>query len=131
MRHFLSELVTIVTSEINRINSQKTGKLISEVKLFLNDNFSDSELNLQQTAEHFRVNSSYLSRKFKEETKQSFVDYLSKLRLKKAISLLQKTDNRNYEISELVGIADPHYFSIFFKKHMDMSISDYRQQIKQ
>lgn len=130
MKKYLCNLIEAVTKSINEINSKHTGKLISDVKHFLQKNFSKHDLAQNVVAEEFFVNSSYLSRKFKQETGQSFVEYLSRLRLEKAITLLQETDKKNYEISDEVGIADPHYFSIFFKKYMNMSISDYRREIK-
>jgi len=130
MIKYLSELAAMVTDRINKNNSQRTGQLISDVKKYLKENYSNHELSQNMVAEKFHVNSSYLSRKFKEDTSQSFIDFISKIRLKKAITLLQETDKRNYEISEEIGIADPHYFSIFFKKYMNMSISDYRKEIK-
>jgi two-component system, response regulator YesN len=129
MIKYLSELILTVANTINKTNSQKTGKLISDVKKYLREEYLNHDLSQNLVAEKFFVNSSYLSRKFKKETGQSFVDYLSKIRLKRAIVLLQETDKRNYEISEEIGIADPHYFSIFFKKYMNMSISEYRKKI--
>lgn len=57
-----------------------------------------------------------LSRIFKQETSQSFTDYLQKLRIDEAIRLLDETDWKAYRIAEKVGIMDPYYFSHRFKK---------------
>lgn len=129
MRRFLFNLIRRLTAAMAERHSRQTGKLISDIKEFLGSNYADSNLNLNLTAHRFHVNSSYLSRKFKEETGQSFIDYLSRLRMNRAVTLLRDTDNRNYQIAEMVGIADPHYFSLFFKKHMGMSITEYRQSL--
>lgn len=131
MISYLSDCVNIITEINNLSNSRRTGKLISDVKKYLKENYSHFELSQNTVAQEYHVNSSYLSRKFKEETNRSFIDYLSRIRLDRAIALLQETDKRNYEISEDVGIADPHYFSLFFKKYMNMSISDYRRKMKE
>ena len=34
-----------------------------------------------------------------------------------------------YELCEQVGIEDPHYFSIMFKKYTGMTISDFKQKL--
>jgi two-component system response regulator YesN len=44
-----------------------------------------------------------------------------------AVSLLGQTDLKAYEIAERIGIQDPHYFSICFKKYTGMSVNDYRK----
>ena len=62
----------------------------------------------------------------KKETGQTFVEYLTQLRMKKAELLLKQTDLKGYEIGEQVGIPDPHYFSVLFKKHIGRSMNEYR-----
>lgn len=61
-----------------------------------------------------------------KETGQTFVEYLTQLRMKKAEMLLKQTDMKGYEIGEQVGIPDPHYFSVLFKKHIGRSMNEYR-----
>ncbi len=129
MKSYLKKLTDLIVKSINTIQSKKTCKLVNNVIDYLQEHFCNPELTQYVVAEEFNINSSYLSRKFKQETKQTFVDYLSRLRIEKAIMFFKETDKKNYEIAEEVGIADPHYFSIFFKKHMNMSISDYRKKI--
>jgi two-component system, response regulator YesN len=129
MKSYLKKLTDLLVNSINTIQSKKTCKLVNKIKVYLQEHFCNSELTQYIVAEEFNINSSYLSRKFKQETKQTFVDYLSRLRIEKAIMFFKETDKKNYEIADEVGIADPHYFSIFFKKYMNMSISDYRKKI--
>ncbi len=129
MISYLNNLVDLLVSSINTIQSKCTSKMVNEVIEYLRENYHNSELTQNVVSGEFNMNSSYLSRKFKQETGQTFIDYLSRIRIEKAIDFFKTTDKKNYEIAEEVGIADPHYFSIFFKKHMNMSISDYRKEI--
>lgn len=62
----------------------------------------------------------------KKETGQTFVEYLTNIRMKKAENLLKNTDLKGYEVGEQVGITDAHYFSILFKKFTGMSMNQYR-----
>ena len=67
-------------------------------------------------ATHIGVSPSYFSSIFKQETGQSFVEYLTKSRIDKACGLLKCTTLRTAEIGERVGYNDPHYFSSTFKE---------------
>jgi two-component system response regulator YesN len=50
--------------------------------------------------------------------------------VKKAEMLLKTTELKGYQIGEMVGINDPHYFSILFKKNLGKSINEYRNDGK-
>ncbi len=95
-----------------------------QIKKYLDDNFTDSKLNLAFVAQEFGFSPSYLSRKFKQDTGIKFVEYLNDLRMKKAEKLAQKGTKMYCTASE-VGIPDPNYFSRCFKKYAGMSYSDY------
>lgn len=126
--NYLKEISISIIDGINSRNSQITCKLITEVKKYIVNNLGNINLNLSFVAENFNVNSSYLSRKFKQETGETFMEFLSSIRVNRAIELLKTTDLRSYEIADEVGVGDPHYFSIFFKKHTGLSISEYKKQ---
>ena len=94
------------------------------IKKYLEENFTDSKLNLAYAAQHFGFSPSYLSRKFKQDTGFNFVEYLTDLRMKKAMQLAESGKKMFVTASE-VGIPDPNYFGRCFKKHTGMSYSDY------
>ena len=97
---------------------------------YLEENFTDKELNLAFIAQHFGFSASYLSRKFKADTGKKFVEYLTDLRMKKAMDIA-KRNVKMYQAAAEVGIPDPNYFSRCFKKYTGMSYSDYvAEQLK-
>lgn len=104
----------------------KEGNLIGQVKTYLENNMSNPDVGLAGTAAAFYISPGHLGRLMKKETGQTFVEYLTQIRMKKAEVLLKQTDLRGYEIGEMVGITDPHYFSILFKKHVGRSMNEYR-----
>jgi two-component system response regulator YesN len=63
------------------------------------------------------------------ETGESITDYISILRINKSIEYIINTNLKAYEIAEKVGIRDPHYFSICFKKYTGNSINEYKKSI--
>lgn len=97
---------------------------MEKIRKYLEENFTDSTLNLAFAAKHFGFSSSYLSRKFKQETGKNFVEYLTELRMNKAIRLA-KSNMKMYRTAAEVGIPDPNYFGRCFKKHTGMSYSEY------
>ena len=57
---------------------------------------------------------------------QTFIKYLTDLRLDKAKEMLLSTSKKSNEIGLLVGYKDPHYFSYLFKKTTGMTTTQYR-----
>lgn len=127
LKEFLKLTAASATRSVSCQQGRKARKILQEVKEYIHAGYTDSNLSLSGVAKKFYLNLSYLSRIFKEETGQTFVDYLAKLRMEKAIKLLSDTDLMVYEISEQVGINDPHYFCICFKKFTGLSANDYRK----
>ncbi len=60
----------------------------------------------------------------------TFIDYLTSVRIRKAIELLHSGELKIYEIAELTGYANQHYFSNVFKKNLGVSPAEYRRLIK-
>lgn len=97
---------------------------IEQIKQYLGNNFTDSNINLTSVAQHFGFNPSYLSRKFKQETGKSFVEFLIKCRMERALGLAAKSE-KMFCTANAVGIPDPNYFGRCFKKYLGISYSEY------
>lgn len=102
--------------------------LIGKVKLMVEECYGDSQFGLSTAAQRLGVNSSYLSRLFKKETDENFVDYLVDVRIGKAEYLLETTKLKNSEISALVGFEDERYFGKVFKKKCNVTPKQYRER---
>lgn len=79
----------------------------------------------QDIEEELEASYDYLNRIFKEFTGQSIHQYLSKIRMSKAMELIETTPLKFSDISFLVGIEDTYYFSKLFKKHVGMTPTEY------
>ncbi len=124
---FIKQISFKAIQAINSLQGKKARKIIQDVREYIDCNYTQPGLSFSEVAKKFYVNLSYLSRTFKEETGLTFVDYLNKLRMEKAIKLLNSTDKKAYEIAEEVGISDSHYFSVCFKKYTGLSVNDFRK----
>ena len=78
-----------------------------------------------EIADELGVSSGYLSRKFKEELEETFLEILNKYRVQKAMKLLVKEDLKMYEISEKVGFSDYKHFCTVFKKYLGMAPGEF------
>ncbi len=74
------------------------------------------------------MSGAHFSRCFKLVTKISFKNYLTEVRIQKAIELLG-TNLRVHEIARQVGYANPHRFNINFKNYTSYSPTEYRIQV--
>ena len=96
-----------------------------EGKKYLAVHYSE-KLKLQDIADQFHLSVKYFCKIFKEETGETFVSYLTELRLKEAEKLLKTTELKTYEIAERTGFSDYHHFCKTFKKVTGKTPSDIR-----
>ena len=100
--------------------------IVDSAVKYIEENFSDEELSLNQLASHVNVSPNHLSTIFSQQTGKTFIKYLTEYRMDKAKELLRCTSKRSSEVSEAVGYKDPHYFSYMFKKTVGMTPTNYR-----
>jgi two-component system response regulator YesN len=110
--------------EVSRINqNQLYPRPLAAAMSYIRENYK-KPLQLSLVAEECGITGSYLSRLFKEHLGITFIDYLNRFRLNKAIILLEEKKYSIKEISYLAGYQDPNYFSRIFRRHMGISPSD-------
>lgn len=99
---------------------------IQKILLFIGKNY-EKEITLQEIAEQFSINDSYLSALFKKEVGINLSNYLQKYRLYRAMELLKNSDLRINEIAYKVGYQNPCYFTEQFKKTYNFTPSEIRK----
>ncbi len=86
-------------------------------------------ITLQKVASELSTHPVWLSQLFKRETKQTFSDYLTEVRMEEAKRLLRESNLRIYEISEHVGYTDLQHFGQIFKKRTGLTPKGYRSSL--
>lgn len=114
----------------NEIVTREDNKMINKAKEFISENYFKDDLSLNHVASEVYLSSSHFSSVFSQKTGQTFINYLTELRLNKAKELLKCTNKRISEIGYSVGYKDPHYFSFLFKKTQNCTPSQYRNNKK-
>lgn len=84
------------------------------------------DMSIQDLAEQYSINANYASHLFKQETGNTFVSYLTGLRIDHASWLLQNTDSTVFLIASKVGYSDYFYFAKVFKKITGLTPTAYR-----
>lgn len=90
----------------------------------IRDHFAE-KISIESIADELDVSASYLSRKFKDATKHTFLELLTRYRIQKAIGLLQKGTYRVYEVSDKTGFSDYKNFCVVFKKYTKTSPTEF------
>ena len=109
---------------------KKTPAWAKELKEIIQDHI-DTSLTLKELSKNLEINPAYLSREFsKYFDNLSFGDYLRKLRIEKAIELLNDFKYSLTEIAYLTGFSDQSHFTRIFKKYTGKSPLVYRKAIK-
>jgi two-component system response regulator YesN len=112
---------------INEIVKMKS--VISQIKEYIELNF-DKCISRNDIADKFYLNPDYLSRTFNKETGQSITEYQAKLRIDRAILLIQSGMSIS-EAAARVGYDNYSYFSTVYKKFEGISPSEFRKKCKQ
>jgi AraC family transcriptional regulator, arabinose operon regulatory protein len=87
-------------------------------------------LTLKEIAGYVGFSPSHFSTLFQSKTGYSPLNYFIHLKIQEACHHLDFTDMKVNQISSLVGIEDPFYFSRLFAKTMGVSPSEYREKKK-
>jgi len=111
-------------SETRNLNSETN--IVDTAISYMKDNL-DQSVSVEEIASHLNYSSSYLYTLFKEGTGYSPIRYFNHLKIQKACEYLSFTDLSVKEISYKLGFNDPFYFSRLFKKVMEHSPSEYRE----
>lgn len=124
----IGEIPLIYKGFMNELDSLKNvSPIVVLAKNYIDQHYFDSYISLNEVADNVQVSPSYLSKQFKHELGSSFIQYLTKVRIEKALLLMNDPHLKVYEISDMVGYSTQHYFCNAFKKVVGFSPSSYRR----
>jgi two-component system response regulator YesN len=124
-----NEITQYVLSLATLHNQQhlKSNNIILAIAEYIETHYQE-DITLQHISERFYLSREYISRKFKLEMRENISDFISRIRIDKAKSLLLNPQLRMAQISEMIGYQDEKYFSKVFKKMVGMSPNQYRKK---
>ncbi len=89
-----------------------------------------SDLSLQDIAVHIGVNSSYLSRRFKQDCGKGVIEYLNTIRIEQAKLLMENGFQKVKAIADEVGFNNYNYFFKVFKDSQGMTPLEYEKSCR-
>jgi len=107
---------------------RSTHAVMTQIRTYVETHYADPELSLTSLSEQFQLHASHVSRAFKEEFGEKFVDFLVKIRMEQAKNLLQSSRDSVQDIGAKVGYTHAISFIRAFKKYTGVTPGDYRKQ---
>lgn len=105
----------------------KSNNVIHDIARYLQNHYTQ-EIALSELSARFHLNRDYISRKFKQEFRETIIDYVCRIRMEKAKMLLMNPHLKIVQVAEMVGYPDEKYFSRVFKKLENLSPREYRER---
>lgn len=108
-------------------DSSASDTLLDNVKNYIQQNYSDSNLHLASLGEFFGITPYYLSNIFKKTEGVTLMDYIARLRVDKTKALIDSSDMSMSEIAANVGFNNVRTFLRTFRKLEGITPSQYRE----
>ncbi|WP_122646053.1 response regulator [Enterococcus mediterraneensis] len=127
-KNYLTTILYILKEPQIHPEMSKYKQIIQQSIIYIDNNFSNPEISLNNVADYINLSSSHFSTIFSQALGQTFIEYLTNRRISESKKLLRTTDWKLAVIASEVGYNDPNYFSYLFKRKEGISPSDYRKQ---
>ncbi|MBQ4517056.1 MAG: response regulator [Clostridia bacterium] len=129
VREFLMAYFNQLADNNINLEEERDKMIIFRAKRFIERNYS-KEISAGDVAEYVGISTAYFSRLFHKVLHQTFVDYVTNLRITQSEKLLKESNYKIIEISEMVGFRSNTYFNSLFKKKTGMTPIEYRKYFK-
>ena len=116
-------IVNLMLEHVGLLSQSPNLPLILRVQQYVKQHYYEN-ISLDEISLFLNMNKNYFCQIYKKETGEGFVDYVTRIRIDKALELLSDPKIKTYEVAEAVGYPDYRYFCKIFKKHTGMSPSE-------
>ena len=105
-----------------------TNRLVNRIKEYVVKHILE-DIRLEDAANEIFISTTHLSRIFKQQTGETFLQYVTKKKMEKAAELLSDPHYKIYQVGECLGYKTPRYFSKLFYNVLGYYPSQYRREI--
>jgi two-component system response regulator YesN len=102
--------------------------LIAKARSYIDTSYADPDISLSQVAAQVLLSPTYFSVVFAREVGETFIEYLTNVRIRRAIELLRTTSLTSSEIAYQVGYHNPRYFYSVFRKVVGLPPNEFRRR---
>ena len=121
------EKIDRIMDEAQSRQNDGTSRTIREMKSYIDRHYAEG-ISLDELADQVHMSKTYLSMLFKKEEGISYIKYLTKVRMEKAMEFL-KQGYKAKVVCEMVGYHDYKYFSAQFKNSTGMTLDNYKKSL--
>ena len=104
-------------------------ELMNKVNKYINDNLSETSMNVDGLSEYVGLSRSQLHRRMKDIVGTAPSDYIRNVKLRKACEILAKGDVDIAQVAYSLGFNAQSHFSTLFKRYTGMTPSEYRSSV--
>lgn len=122
----IGENLKLLTGMLRSSKTNDSNPYVIKAQKFIEENYK-KDLSLESVADQIGISPFYLSRLLKQELGQTFIGYLTQVRMQEAIKLASITRLSIKEIAERTGYSNSTYFCRVFKKFTGQTIGGYRE----
>ena len=128
-RRLMERFSTLPLEPVTEIAQNPTdNEFLVKMNKLIEDNFSNSELNVNFLADKLNISRSGLFAKIKTLADVTPNEMIQIVRLKKAAQLLKEGQHQISEICYMVGFSNPSYFSKCFQKQFGIKPGDFAKE---
>ncbi|MDP4126895.1 MAG: PocR ligand-binding domain-containing protein [Bacillota bacterium] len=113
---------------IFNLANKKHLSLVKNARNYIIENYH-KPITIKATADHLFISPSHLSRLFRLELDCTFNDYLTRVRVEKAVELLKKPEFSVEQVSKSVGFQSQSYFAEIFRKYIGVTPLIYKNSL--
>ncbi|HBV85184.1 MAG TPA: histidine kinase [Desulfosporosinus sp.] len=113
---------------IFKLADKKHLSLVNNARNFIMENYQ-KPLTLKATADNLFISPSHLSRLFRLELDCTFNDYLTRVRVEKAVELMKKPEFSVEQVSKAIGFKSQSYFAEVFRKYIGVTPLVYKNSL--
>jgi len=113
---------------IFKLADKKHLSLVNNARNFIMENHH-KPLTLKATADYLFISPSHLSRLFRLELDCTFNDYLTRVRVEKAVELMKKPEFSVEQVSKAIGFKSQSYFAEIFRKYIGVTPLIYKNSL--
>jgi two-component system, response regulator YesN len=103
--------------------------LIAKARSYIDANYANPTISLSQVAAQVLLSPTYFSVVFGREVGETFIEYLTNVRIRTAMELLRTTSLTSSEIAYRIGYHNPRYFYSVFRKVAGLPPNEFRRQV--
>jgi two-component system, response regulator YesN len=114
--------------DIFAMTNKKHMSMVKKAREFIMDNYN-LPIKVEDIAASLYISPSHLSRLFRQELDCTVLEYLTRVRIEKAVELMKKNEHSIQNVAKLVGFHNASYFARIFKEYIGVTPLTYRNSL--